>query len=137
MANDPIRSETDPNVVELVKLTRRLLQSISDGDWQTYCLLCDPSLTCFEAESRGELVEGMDFHQFYFDRGGIKGPSNTTICAPHVRVLGDTAIVCYVRLTQRLDEQGNAVTGRSEETRVWHRRDGAWRHVHFHRSASQ
>lgn len=126
----------DPNVGELLRLTRRLLQSIVDGDWPTYQSLCDPSLTCFEVESRGELVEGMDFHQFYFDRGGVKGPCNTTMCAPHVRVLGDTAIVCYVRLTQRLDDHGSPVTSRSEETRVWHRRDGTWRHVHFHRSTS-
>ena len=127
----------DSAVAELLELSRRLLQSITDGDWKTYASLCDPSLTCLEAESRGELVEGMDFHKFYFDRGGVKGPYNTTVCAPHVRVLGDVAIVCYVRLTQRLDEAGKPVTTRGEETRVWHRRDGAWRHVHFHRSMNQ
>jgi hypothetical protein len=26
------------------------------------------------------------------------------------------------------------VTTRCEETRVWERRDGSWKHVHFHRS---
>ena len=29
---------------------------------------------------------------------------------------------------------GSPRTSRSEETRVWHRQAGAWRHVHFHRS---
>lgn len=29
--------------------------------------LCDPSMTCFEPEALGNLIEGMDFHKFYFD----------------------------------------------------------------------
>ena len=78
----------------------------------------------------------MEFHRFYFDLGGISGPHNTTICAPHVRLMGDVAVVCYVRLVQRLDDAGKPVTTRGEETRVWQREGSEWRHVHFHRSAS-
>jgi len=121
-------------VAEILEVNRRLLESIGAGDWQTYQELCDPTLTAFEPEARGQLVEGMDFHRFYFDLGGASGPRNTTLCAPHVRLLGDTAVVSYVRLVQRLDAAGSPTTARSEETRVWQRRDGAWRHVHFHRS---
>lgn len=29
--------------------------------------ICDPGLTSFEPESLGNLVEGMDFHKFYFE----------------------------------------------------------------------
>ena len=29
----------------------------------------DPQLTSFEPESYGNLIEGMDFHKFYFDNG--------------------------------------------------------------------
>lgn len=29
--------------------------------------ICDPCLTSFEPEALGNLVEGMDFHRFYFD----------------------------------------------------------------------
>jgi calcium/calmodulin-dependent protein kinase (CaM kinase) II len=36
-----------------------------------------------------------------------------------------------------MDEQGKPVTSRCEETRVWERQNGAWRHVHFHRSNSR
>ena len=32
---------------------------------------------------------------------------------------------------------GHAHTTQAEETRVWHRRDGRWLNVHFHRSGSQ
>lgn len=31
--------------------------------------ICDPQLTAFEPEALGNLVEGMDFHKFYFDHG--------------------------------------------------------------------
>jgi calcium/calmodulin-dependent protein kinase (CaM kinase) II len=34
--------------------------------------ICDPHLTAFEPESMGNLVEGMDFHKFYFENGEIK-----------------------------------------------------------------
>lgn len=29
--------------------------------------ICDPGLTSFEPEALGNLVEGMDFHKFYFE----------------------------------------------------------------------
>ena len=126
----------DSTAAELLEINQRLLESIAEGDWETYSTLCDPSITCFEAETRGHLVEGMEFHRFYFDLGSSPGPYNTTMASPRVRVSGDMGIVCYVRVNQRLGSDGKPVTVCSEETRVWQRIDGAWRHVHFHRSAS-
>jgi hypothetical protein len=130
----PSPNDKPATVEHILDLNQRLLASIADGDWKTYAELCDPTLTAFEPEARGQLVEGMEFHHFYFGQGGIAGPHNTTICSPHVRLLGDVAVVCYVRLVQRLDESGKPITVRSEETRVWQRQGAAWRHVHFHRS---
>ena len=119
---------------ELLALTQRLLESISDGDWATYQELCDPALTAFEPEAPGQLVEGLEFHRFYFDLGGVRGKHQTTMCAPRVRVMGDAAVVCYARLVQRLGGDGQPQTLATTETRVWQRREGRWRHVHFHRS---
>jgi calcium/calmodulin-dependent protein kinase (CaM kinase) II len=118
---------------ELLQLTERLLNAISTADWATYQQLCDPSLTAFEPEAAGHLVQGMEFHRFYFDLGGVKGRFNTTLCAPRVRIMGDVAVVAYVRLNQRVNEKLPFTQG-FEETRVWQRQDGAWKHVHFHRS---
>jgi Calcium/calmodulin dependent protein kinase II association domain len=120
---------------ELLQLNQRLLDSIADGDWATYQELCDPSLTSIEPESHGQLVEGMAFHKFYFDLGGIRGRHHTTMASPHVRLLGDVAVITYARLVQRLGpDDGLPSTAGHAETRVWQRRDGRWRHVHFHRS---
>jgi calcium/calmodulin-dependent protein kinase (CaM kinase) II len=122
---------------QLIALTQQLLESITSGDWPTYERLCDPTLTAFEPEARGQLVEGLPFHKFFFDRRDSPTPSHTTMCAPHVRLLGpDTAIVSYVRLHQGVSSDGVSTTRRFEETRVWHRHDGQWKHVHFHRSTS-
>ncbi len=120
---------------EVLLLTQRLLDSITDGDWATYQELCDPTLTAFEPEAPGQLVEGLPFHRFYFDLGGVRGRHQTTMCSPRVRLLGEAAVVTYVRLVQRVGADGNAVTVATAETRVWEKREGRWRHVHFHRSA--
>lgn len=130
----------DTTTDELLAINRRLLESIAAGDWATYQELCDPTLTCFEPEARGQWVEGMDFHQFYFKLSGgqlatAAGPVNITVSAPHVRLMGDVAVISFIRLVQKLDAAGNPVTLRSEETRVWQRQNGRWRHVHFHRTA--
>jgi len=121
---------------QLIGLTQKLLDSVGNGDWTAYQSLCHPNLTCFEPEARGQLVEGMQFHKFYFDLGGHLGSHQSTIASPHVRLLGeDVAVVSYVRLVQQVTEAGPPKTDAFEESRVWHRENGRWLHVHFHRSA--
>lgn len=120
---------------ELLKLNQRLLESIVAGDWATYQELCDPSLTAIEAESHGLVIEGLPFHRFYFDLGGFSRRVQTTMQSPHVRVMGDVAVLAYVRLVQKVGADGSATTAAAAETRVWQKRDGRWRHVHFHRTA--
>ncbi len=125
---------------ELLEANRRLLAAIAEADWQAYAELCDESLTAFETESRGQLVSGLDFHRFYFDLPALDrpvAPIRTEMIAPHVRVLGtDAGIVSYIRLVQSVEADGSPVTSRSEETRVWQRIAGRWKHVHFHRSSA-
>jgi calcium/calmodulin-dependent protein kinase (CaM kinase) II len=126
---------TDATTTELLQLNQRLLDAISQGDWATYQELCDASLTAIEPEAPGQIVEGLAFHRFYFDLGGVRGRHQTTMTAPHVRVMGDVAVIAYVRLIQRVGPDGAAVTVATVETRVWQRSEGRWRNVHFHRSA--
>lgn len=131
--------------------------------------MCDPAVTAFEPEALGNLVEGLDFHRFYFENrefAELPGrvtvpplfprasetegaplfssvwsknskPVHTTILNPHIHLVGDeAACIAYIRVTQYIDANGTPRTAQSEETRVWHRRDGKWQIVHFHRSGS-
>jgi calcium/calmodulin-dependent protein kinase (CaM kinase) II len=56
---------------ELLELTQKLLESIADGDYDTYQTICHTSLTAFEPEAKGHLVEGLAFHKYYFDMGEV------------------------------------------------------------------
>uniref|UniRef100_A0A673LD60 calcium/calmodulin-dependent protein kinase n=1 Tax=Sinocyclocheilus rhinocerous TaxID=307959 RepID=A0A673LD60_9TELE len=101
--------------------------------------MCDPSVSAFEPEALGNLVEGLDFHRFYFDNLWSKNskPVHTTILNPHIHLIGEeAACIAYIRITQYLDTNGMPCTAQSEETRIWHRKDGKWQIVHFHRSGS-
>ncbi|XP_016352923.1 calcium/calmodulin-dependent protein kinase type II subunit gamma-like isoform X9 [Sinocyclocheilus anshuiensis] len=124
---------------EIIKITEQLIEAINNGDFEAYTRICDPGLTSFEPEALGNLVEGMDFHKFYFENLLSKNskPVHTTILNPHVHLIGeDAACIAYIRLTQYMDSQGRARSSQSEETRVWHRRDAKWLNIHFHCSGA-
>uniref|UniRef100_A0A671KKH2 calcium/calmodulin-dependent protein kinase n=1 Tax=Sinocyclocheilus anshuiensis TaxID=1608454 RepID=A0A671KKH2_9TELE len=124
---------------EIIKVTELLIEAINNGDFEAYTKICDPGLTSFEPEALGNLVEGTDFHRFYFENSLSKGhkPIHTILLNPHVHLIGeDAACIAYIRLTQYMDVNNMPRTMQSEETRVWHRRDGKWQNIHFHRSGS-
>ncbi|XP_028359956.1 calcium/calmodulin-dependent protein kinase type II subunit beta isoform X4 [Phyllostomus discolor] len=131
--------DTKARKQEIIKITEQLIEAVNNGDFEAYAKICDPGLTSFEPEALGNLVEGMDFHRFYFENLLAKNskPIHTTILNPHVHVIGeDAACIAYIRLTQYIDGQGRPRTSQSEETRVWHRREGKWQNVHFHCSGA-
>lgn len=84
----------------------------------------------------GNLVDGLDFHQYYFNLPPSTTSVQSTIVAPHIRIMGDVAVIAYIRLTQKMSD-GKPVTVSMEETRVWQRQHGRWKHVHFHRSPAR
>uniref|UniRef100_A0A8C7R8Q2 calcium/calmodulin-dependent protein kinase n=1 Tax=Oncorhynchus mykiss TaxID=8022 RepID=A0A8C7R8Q2_ONCMY len=125
---------------EIIKVTEQLIEAINNGDFEAYTKICDPGLTSFEPEALGNLLEGTDFHRFYFENAlsrGKQGPVHTILLNPHVHLIGDdAACIAYIRLTQYMDASGMPRTMQSEETRIWHRRDAKWQNIHFHRSGS-
>ncbi|CAL8303191.1 unnamed protein product [Lota lota] len=147
---DGVKGSTESNVTndeeemkarkqEIIKITEQLIEAVNNGDFEAYTRICDPGLTSFEPEALGNLVEGMDFHKFYFENLLSKNskPVHTTLLNPHVHLIGeDAACIAYIRLTQFLDSTGRPRSSQSEETRVWHRREGKWLNVHFHCSGA-
>ncbi|KAG5834445.1 hypothetical protein ANANG_G00261580 [Anguilla anguilla] len=77
---------------EIIKITEQLIEAVNNGDFEAYAKICDPGLTSFEPEALGNLVEGMDFHRFYFENLLSKNnkPIHTTILNPHVHLIGRT-----------------------------------------------
>ncbi len=137
-------SDTDSLSERLFALTRRILDAIDTRDWESYRALCAPDLTSFEPEARGHCIEGMAFHEFFFEPRRAQGDrARSEIIGFRARALpeGDAApvaaIVCYTRIAQRHDASGFRIS-HANETRVYARDDSAisgWRQVHFHRSA--
>merc|ERR1719412_1090360 len=92
---------SDPSSIarktEIIRVTELILDAINSGDFETYTKLCDTNITAFEPEALGNLVEGIEFHRFYFDNfhslQAIKQSktTNVTILNPVVRLLGDDA----------------------------------------------
>lgn len=133
-------SDLPSTSAEIIALNQQLLEHVAHGRWDPYRDLCHDDLTCFEAETAGHLVEGLAFHRFYFpDQDAPEAPGSAssvtvTMVRPHLRWLGEDAVVLsYTRLTQRLVE-GEPVTATCCETRLWQRRQQRWGLVHVHRS---
>lgn len=125
---------------EILSLNQSLLEAAVGGDWDRYSALCSPTLSCFEAETNGMLVEGLAFHRFYFPSNAqpqvhAEAPAFVvTMARPHLRWLSSDAVVLsYTRLVQRMQD-GEAITSSCPETRIWERDNGNWRLVHVHRS---
>ena len=118
---------------KIVENTQILLDSISTNDWITYETLCDISLTCFEEEANGNLVQGLEFHKFYFDvtKPKCEFKSKSTMHDIIVRVMGKSALITYIR--ERKDLSSGKID-KFKETRIWELINGTWKHVHFHRN---
>ncbi|XP_065845402.1 calcium/calmodulin-dependent protein kinase type II subunit alpha-like isoform X2 [Oscarella lobularis] len=135
-SNPTSGSHQDGIFKEIFDVTRQLLSAISKGDFASYKKLVDPGMSCFEPETCGHLVSGMDVHKFYFD--SVKPPAklHTDILSPKVHSLGDRgACIAYSRVTHYVDRNGTPHSYRCEETRVYRKDEkNAWKMVHFHRS---
>ena len=117
----------------IIKLTEQLLDAIDNGDFEKYKRFCATSMTAFEPESLGNLIEGTDFHKLYFDQASGH-VSHSKILNPSVLLLSeDSSSIAYIRLTVTKDATG-VHTKRFEETRIWLRKENKWMCVHFHRS---
>uniref|UniRef100_A0A493TLV4 calcium/calmodulin-dependent protein kinase n=1 Tax=Anas platyrhynchos platyrhynchos TaxID=8840 RepID=A0A493TLV4_ANAPP len=113
---------------EIIKVTEQLIEAISNGDFESYTI----SPSQIEEPPKAPLL----LVPFPVWSRNSK-PVHTTILNPHIHLMGDeSACIAYIRITQYVDAGGIPRTAQSEETRIWHRRDGKWQIVHFHRSGA-
>jgi len=110
-----------------------LLDSVQRADVEAYQSMVDKDLTCFEPETRGHQICGIDFHLFMTTTRKSSGRYHLEIVDPVFRVYGDTGYASYTLLASR--EGGDAVRiNAMNETRIFVRQDTQWKMVHFHRS---
>mmetsp|Transcript_39441 Transcript_39441/g.85078 ORF Transcript_39441/g.85078 Transcript_39441/m.85078 type:complete len:146 (+) Transcript_39441:64-501(+) len=123
---------------EMLRMNKALMDLIMDGDFESYKVMCDEQLTCYEPEAKGHLLKGLDFHKYYFDlmqgqsdSAGKKEVRQTTMVAPNITWMCNrqAAIVCFKRLVQ-----AGVNTIVTEESRVWEFVGSRWKLRHFHRS---
>lgn len=74
--------------------------------------MCDPGMTAFEPEALGNLVEGLDFHRFYFENR-------------EQSLLSGVPVVCSGSMSCQMAQQGDGQGprggsgAREEEDPMW------------------
>ncbi|MFT7796287.1 calcium/calmodulin-dependent protein kinase type II subunit alpha isoform X1 [Arapaima gigas] len=124
---------------EIIKVTEQLIEAISNGDFESYANRGPEREVSAKDVSLQTVIANSIGCALFFVSVWSKNskPVHTTILNPHIHLIGEeAACIAYIRITQYIDTNGMPRTAQSEETRIWHRRDGKWQIVHFHRSGS-
>ncbi|MCH8907380.1 MAG: nuclear transport factor 2 family protein [Candidatus Heimdallarchaeota archaeon] len=117
---------------ELEPVLRELLHAIRSGDAEKYTQMSSPELTCFEPETQGSRVDGLDFHLFFMNN---QNPSNFyfEIVNPVYRIEGNLGYAVYTLIDNRVSDTGFDLK-QVNETRIFEKLNGKWIMIHFHRS---
>ena len=123
--------------LELLEITKRLLNAIHEGDLQSYRDLTAVDLTCYETDVAPYRIVGVDFHielmRTMSENKAFAPLVRFDMLTPNVQIYEDTAIVTYTRSMTYSGE--TAPFWRAfNETRVFHKFGAEWKMVHFHRS---
>jgi len=120
---------------EIWDFLHRHLQSIFNGDWETYRMTTAEDLSLYEYWIIPHRQDGLDFHQFMIENrwSGEGASQRFDLFEKRCQRYGDTAIVTYTfMLTQSLPE---GMRHRyHNESRVLIKREGNWQVVHVHKS---
>ncbi len=133
---------TDASGREILALLDRHLRSIWAGDLETYSATTAPDVTFFEWYISTQRIDGVDFHLREIEANARAAAIRREqglyeveheVLAPHVQLYGDVAIVTFT-LLMRYRTGDEVRHTEHNETRVFHRREGAWQLVHCHKS---
>ncbi|OLS26090.1 MAG: hypothetical protein HeimC3_10630 [Candidatus Heimdallarchaeota archaeon LC_3] len=120
-------------IKEVKEVLMKILHGIQLRDNDTYKTYVKEDLTCFEPESQGFQIDGLDFHLFFGKVIPKPESYHLEIVRPTIRVFSDTAYASYTLLVSK--KQGVDVKiSSANETRIFQKEDGIWKMIHFHRS---
>ncbi|NOZ29509.1 MAG: protein kinase [Chloroflexi bacterium] len=132
------------SVQTLLDVLDRNLQSIWDGDVETYRATTAEDVSFFEWYISPQRIDGIDFHlrELKVHARVLGGGSDAVrieheVLQPRVQIYGDTAIITYTLLTRAVSSAG-VVHKSHNETRVFHNfgtdDEPQWKLVHCHKS---
>ena len=111
----------------------KLLHAVEKADVETYRQLVSNEVTCFEPETGGAQVKGRSMHLFFVKNSIVPDQYFFEIIDPTFKVYGDAAIAAYTFLLTEISD-GETAISTENVTRIFHREQGVWKMVHFHRS---
>lgn len=117
---------------KIYDVTLELLHAIRQGDVEAYKRLSSEQLSAIEPETSGYVVTGLDFHLFFLGHTQKK-EYHIELVNPVVKVYGDTAYIAYTLIDNKLVDNSFKLKT-VFETRIYHKEDGHWKMVHFHRN---
>jgi hypothetical protein len=121
---------------EVEQSLMELLHAVQQADIETYRSKVSRNVTCFEPETKGHLLRGIDLHLFFLTQSKPVKLYNIELIDPVFRASDSMAYVAYtLHLAEMVEGQEDI---KSENvTRIFHLEDGVWKMIHFHRSCLQ
>jgi ketosteroid isomerase-like protein len=122
---------------EVWDVLKRHLDSVFNGDANTYEATTSEELSLFEWFIVPHRQDGLDFHRFMIEHrwaGAGAGDYRYDLLEPRLQLYGDMAIVSYTFMLSRARPEGGMEHRTHNESRVLIKRDGQWKIVHVHKS---
>ncbi len=122
---------------EIWSFLERHLQSVFDGDWETYQSTTAADLSLYEYWVLPHRQDGIAFHQFMIENRWMGEPKaqRFDLFEKRCQIYGDTAVVTYTFLLSQIYE-GEIRRHAHNETRVLVHDETGWKVVHVHKSPS-
>jgi hypothetical protein len=114
------------------------LQSIFNGDWETYKATTARDLSLYEYWVLPHRQDGLEFHQFMIENRWTGKPraQRFDLLEKRCQRYGDTAVVTYTFMLSQADDSGIRHHTHNE-TRVIIKQEERWQVVHVHKSPAK
>ena len=124
---------TKCDIREIDEKLMELHHAIQQADIETYTSLISEDVTCFEPETKGQLLRGRGLHLFFVEQSQPVKRYHIELIDPVLQVKDSMAFAAYsLHLTE---VEGDRETIKTENvTRIFQKEGDKWVLIHFHRS---